>query len=135
VGRRKRRLGQLGAAAVQLRQPDHVEPPDRRYVEFASNLAVRRNSEARERFGTLLLEQYAQVVALSEDFRNRVWEERNNLNSDVVAQWDLPSFRLAEARVKILCRVPSVLSALHTVNQTGIALGRAWRLSRTTARK
>jgi hypothetical protein len=41
VGRRKRAVGQRGAGAVQPRHPDHVEPPGRRYVEFASNCAAR----------------------------------------------------------------------------------------------
>jgi len=63
-----------------------------------------RRSEQRERLTTVLLEQCATVVALSEDFRNRVWEERNQLAENVVAKWDLAAYRLAEARLRILCR-------------------------------
>jgi hypothetical protein len=44
----------------------------------------------------VLLDQRAQLIALSEDYRNRVWEERNLAANDVVAQWNIGVFRLAE---------------------------------------
>jgi hypothetical protein len=53
-----------------------------------------RNSEARERRDTILLEQLATLVALSEDFRNRVWEERNKVAANVVAAWTSGRFGL-----------------------------------------
>ena len=88
-------------------------------------------AEARERLGTLLLEQCSQLVALSEDYRNRIWEERNALSETAVADWDLPAYRLAQARLKILCTSEPVLASVTNLQQTGIALGREWRLSRT----
>ena len=42
-------------------------------VAWAAQYVTRR-SEVRERQGNLLLEQCALIVALSEDYRNRVWE-------------------------------------------------------------
>ena len=99
-------------------------------IAIAGQYVVRR-SEARERASTLLLEQCAQLVALSEDYRNRVWEERHNLSNEAVAAWDLSAYRLAEARLRLLCRTPSVLSALDNLRRSGIALGSAWRLSNT----
>lgn len=90
---------------------------------------VTRRSEIRERQASLLLEQCAIVVALSEDFRNRVWEERNQVAAGVVAAWDIGAFRLAEARLRILCRETRVLSALEDLREAGTALGKAWRLS------
>ena len=49
---------------------------------------VTRRSELHERQKSLLLEQCALLVALSEDYRNRVWEERNAVATGVVAAWD-----------------------------------------------
>ena len=88
-----------------------------------------RNSEARERRDTILLEQLATLVALSEDFRNRVWEERNKVAANVVAAWDLGTFRLAEARLRILCSDKNMLSALASLHDAGGELGRSWRLA------
>lgn len=90
---------------------------------------VTRRSEVRERQETLLLEQCALVVALSEDFRNRVWEERHNVAEGVVARWDLGAYRMAQARLRIMCNEPDVLSALGTLSQAGGDLGKMWRLS------
>jgi hypothetical protein len=91
---------------------------------------VAGRSEARERASTLLLEQCAQLVALAEDYRNRVWEERHKLSNEAVAAWDISAYSLAEARLRILCRDPSVLSALDALRQAGINLGKTWRVSR-----
>jgi hypothetical protein len=91
---------------------------------------VFRRSDARERLGLLLLEQCSLLVALSEDYRNRVWEERKGLGDDAVAQWDLGAYRLAQARLKILCRDAATLDSIVELQQAGIALGRSWRLSR-----
>lgn len=57
-------------------------------IAFAGQLAMQRRGE-RDRFDSLLLEQFAMIIAISEDFRNRVWEERNQVASDVVGKWDL----------------------------------------------
>jgi hypothetical protein len=90
---------------------------------------VARQSEVRERTQTFLLEQCALLVALSEDYRNRVWEERNQLAADVVAAWDLAAYRLAQARLRILCSDSDVLTAIETLRKAGTDLGRTWRLS------
>jgi len=49
-------------------------------IAFAGQYVMRRG-EKQERFDALLLEQFAVIIALSEDFRNRVWEERNQRRS------------------------------------------------------
>jgi hypothetical protein len=90
---------------------------------------VTRRSEIRERQDTLLLEQCAIVVALSEDYRNRVWEERSKVAAGVVAAWDIGAYRLAQARLRILCREAGMLAALENLGKAGTGLGRAWRLS------
>jgi hypothetical protein len=82
-----------------------------------------RRSEARERSETLLLEQSAVIVALSEDYRNRVWEERAQVASDVVGAWDIGTYRLAEARLRILSRDPEILDALDRLHKS---LGAPW---------
>jgi hypothetical protein len=99
-------------------------------IAIVGQYAARR-SDARERAITLLLEQCAEVVALAEDYRSRVWEERNNLSNDAVARWNISAYQLAEARLKILCRAPSLVSALDALRKAGIALGKTWRLSRS----
>ncbi|HEY6294364.1 MAG TPA: hypothetical protein VIX15_01770 [Streptosporangiaceae bacterium] len=63
------------------------------------------------------------------DYRNRVWEERNQLADDAVANWDIGTYRLAEARLRILAPTPDLMAALTAVRKTGAALGEAWRLS------
>ncbi len=90
---------------------------------------VTRRSEVRERQDALLLEQCALIAALSEDYRNRVWEERNKVAAGVVAAWDLGAYRLAQARLRILRREADVLAALEALGKAGTGLGRAWRLS------
>ena len=88
-----------------------------------------RNSEIRERRDTFLLEQLAIIVALSYDYQNRIWEERHGIAAGVVAAWDFGTYRLAEAKIRILCQDRKVLSALTSLNQTGGELGRSWRTS------
>ncbi len=90
---------------------------------------VIRNSEARERRDTLLLEQLAMVIALSADYRDRVWQERNRVATGVAAAWDMRSYRLAEAKLKILCQDSNLLAALMALNESGIELGKSWGLS------
>ena len=51
-------------------------------IAFGGQYLMRRD-ERQERNITLLLEQCAVIVALSYDFRNRVWEERNQLANDL----------------------------------------------------
>jgi hypothetical protein len=90
---------------------------------------LNHRSQVRVQNADRLLEQLALIVALSEDFRNRVWEERNDVADQVVRAWDLGAYRLAEARLRILCPDPALLSALKVVHDAGSELGRAWRLA------
>jgi hypothetical protein len=87
-------------------------------------------SEAKDRNAALLLEQLSILVALSYDYRNRIWEERNNLSQDAVAKWDLGAYRMAQSRVRILVSDPELLAAVRELELTGIQLGRTWRLGR-----
>lgn len=88
---------------------------------------ITRRGESNARLAELLLEQCSQVLALSEDFGNRLWEERNLGLRGRVDGWDLGRFRLAEARMRILCRDHHVLAALDELNSSGRALGGYWR--------
>jgi len=80
---------------------------------------------------SLLLDQCAQLIALSEDYRNRVWEERRLDIKDAVSQWNIGEYRLAEARVKLLCNDKALLAASVRLHATGVELGKAWRLERS----
>ena len=88
-----------------------------------------RRSESQERNDTLLLEQFALIIALSEDYRNRVWEERNQVANGVVNAWDLGAYRLAEARLRVLTQGSAVVNALEALHEAGTQLGKAWRLA------
>ena len=87
-----------------------------------------RRTERQDRNDALLLEQFALIIALSEDYRNRLWEERNQVASDVVNAWDLGTYRLAEARLRVLSRDSAVVAALRVLHEAGTQLGHAWRL-------
>jgi hypothetical protein len=71
--------------------------------------SVGRRSEGNIRRMELVLEQCSRISALSEDFRNRFWEERVLGLADRTAQWDLEAHRLAAARLRILCSDPQVI--------------------------
>jgi hypothetical protein len=86
-------------------------------------------TERNERSTGLLVEQYAVVVALSEDFRNQVWEERTGAATSVVGGWDYRTYRPAAARLRVLSQDREFLAALHALTKSGTALGKAWRLS------
>ena len=86
-----------------------------------------RRSESLERETSLLLEQCARLVALADDYRNRVWEERHSLATDQVGRWDLIECLPAEARARLLCRSEAVLQALEDMRVAGVDLGKAWR--------
>jgi hypothetical protein len=88
---------------------------------------VIKRGEARVRIAELLIEQCAQVVALNDDYRNRVWEERKLGLAGRVESWDLYGHQLATARLKVLCNDVAVLRALVQVNLAGGVLGRCWR--------
>jgi hypothetical protein len=96
-------------------------------------IGQRMNHEAssREQFGILVLEQCAQLIAQSEDYRNRIWEERKGFNHDAVASWDLAAHRMAQARLRLLCTSQEVLQADKELQTAGVQLGRTWRTTRT----
>lgn len=85
----------------------------------------------RERAATLLLDQCAQMVAMSEDYRNRIWEERRLGTADAVAGWKIADYRLAEARMRILCKDRPVEEAIARLRRAGVELGKAWRMDRS----
>jgi hypothetical protein len=88
---------------------------------------ISRRGEARTRGGELLLEQCAQVVGLAEDFRNRVWEEKELGLAGRVDAWDLSTDRHASARLRILCDDAALLRALDDLYEAGNRLGTYWR--------
>jgi hypothetical protein len=88
-------------------------------------------SASQGRFASLVVSQCSELIALSEDFRNRLWEERNGLRTDAVALWDLASYRVAEAHLQVLAENASIQSAVADLKQTGANLGRTWRIGRT----
>lgn len=94
-------------------------------IAFGSQYLVSK-TERQERNTGLLLEQCAMIIALSEDHRNRVWEERHHVAVDVVAKWDIGAYRLAEARLKILSQEPDFLAALEALHKSGTELGISW---------
>lgn len=79
---------------------------------------------------TLVLEQCALLVALSEDFRNRLWEEREGLSEKSVSKWAVGEFRLAEARLRILSGDSALIDALNQLRSSGQELGTFWRTQR-----
>lgn len=86
-----------------------------------------RRLDTRSRGSELLLELCATIVALSEDFRNRLWEERLLGHTGRVDTWDLAGARLAEARLRILSKDQRLLGALDEVTKSGGSLGAYWR--------
>lgn len=97
-------------------------------IAFGGQYLMRR-ADRQERVDALLLEQFAQVIALCEDFRNRVWMERLQVASDVVDEWDFGTYRLAEARLRVLSQDSQLMAALEALLETGKELDRAWRVT------
>jgi hypothetical protein len=98
-------------------------------IAIAGQYVTKRNETATRRV-ELILEQCSQLVALSEDFHNRLWEEQVLGQPDRVAGWDVEGFRLAGARLRILCGDGDVLAALDELKASGKALGSYWRRHR-----
>jgi hypothetical protein len=92
-------------------------------------LTTRRDVTYRRRRDELLA-SVSILIALSEDYRNRVWEERHGLSTTVVAEWDLTAYRLAHARLSVLLTDIDALLVLEQLQQTGRTLGRVWRTQR-----
>jgi hypothetical protein len=83
--------------------------------------------ERQDQDDALFVEQSALVIAMCEDYRDRVWDERKHVASDRVAAWDSSAYRLAEARLRVLSQDPDVLAALKVLHLTSTALGQTWR--------
>ncbi|WP_433277468.1 hypothetical protein ACQPZA_00775 [Pseudonocardia xinjiangensis] len=89
----------------------------------------------REREIALLLDQCAYIIAFSEDFRNRVWEERRLDREGRVAEWDIGAYRIAEAKLLILNTGKSFGEAIGELRKRGADLGVAWRTERADNEK
>ena len=75
-----------------------------------------------------LVESCALLIAHEEDYRNRIWEERNNIASGVVAEWDLFEAAKAEASLRILSHGDrGLLRAIDSLSTAGKKLGGIWR--------
>ncbi|WP_433761567.1 hypothetical protein [Nocardia sp. CA-135398] len=88
---------------------------------------VIRLEDRRNALVDLILEQCAQVIAVEEDIRNRVWEGRTLGLRGPVSEWPLAQYLLAEARLKVACRDDELHEALRRMQAAGAALGKAWR--------
>jgi hypothetical protein len=95
-------------------------------IAVAGQFMAGHNEGRRER-RRQLLESCAVVVSLSEDFRNRVWEERTLGKEGRVDEWDLGRSRMAENEIELLCDDARVLDALEELRRTGRDLGSYWR--------
>jgi hypothetical protein len=88
---------------------------------------VTTRTERRSRVAELLLEQCAQAVALEEDFRDRLWEERRLGHAGRVDAWNAGAKGLADARLRLLSRDERLLSAARELGESGTALAGYWR--------
>jgi hypothetical protein len=88
-----------------------------------------RSTERKDRISTLVLEQSALLIAMSEDFRGRIWAERNEAATGLVEAWDAGAYRLAEARLRLLSPGSAVAAELESLRETGKDLGKAWSLA------
>ncbi len=79
------------------------------------------------RLGELLLEQSALLLALNDDFENRLWEERSLKLKDRVDTWDFTSSRLAKSKLEILSTDRELNNALSKLHLAGVCLGAYWR--------
>lgn len=92
---------------------------------------VTRHGEVKIHSGELLLEQCAQVLALSHDYTNRVWEERQLGLAGRVDGWDGRAHRFAVARLRILSANVDLRQALDELENAGEDLGKFWRSGNT----
>jgi hypothetical protein len=86
-----------------------------------------RRGEVRTRTGDFVLDQCASIIALSDDFRNRVWEEKELGLTGKVDEWDLTGYRHAAARLMILSGDAGLLGALEDLTESGKRLAGYWR--------
>ena len=88
---------------------------------------VTTRRERKGRLAELLLEQCAQAVALEEDFRSRLFEERRLGRIGRVEEWDLRASTLAGARLRLLSNNEELLASARELAEAGTDLGRYWR--------
>jgi hypothetical protein len=86
-----------------------------------------KRGEVRTRTGEFILDHCASIVALSDDFRNRVWEEKELGLPGKVDAWDLTGYRHAAARLMILSDDTALLGALEDLTESGKRLAGYWR--------
>jgi hypothetical protein len=96
-------------------------------IAFVGQHVSARSAE-RERRHTLLLEQASELAALEEDFRNRVWEERQGFTANPVTGWEFRRSRLAGAKLLLLSSSPRLATAMSEMREAGVELAREWRL-------
>lgn len=99
-------------------------------VGGAIALAGQRTARQRDkqtRVAELLLEACGQVVSLSDDYRNRLWEEVELGHAGRVDGWNLLGNQLAVARIRILTDDSNLLSTLEQLTDSGKAMGAYWR--------
>ena len=87
-----------------------------------------RRWNRRTHVSEVVLEQCALLIALSEEFRYRAWEESALGLQGRVDSWDLASHRMAKARLEILCRDAAFLAALQEFSSLGRSYGSHLRL-------
>jgi hypothetical protein len=88
-----------------------------------------RAIEYRRESSRLFIEYCATLISLEEDFRNRVWEERNLALRDSVSKWDLVAYRMVEAQIRLTARDALLLRSLADLREAGQQLGKVWRLN------
>jgi hypothetical protein len=82
-----------------------------------------------------LSEDRAAIVALSEDFQNRViGERRGAIDAAEVLAWDARAYRLARLRLRTHTQSAETRAALLDLDEARANLGTAWRLSKTGPR-
>ncbi|MEM7272758.1 MAG: hypothetical protein AAF547_06745 [Actinomycetota bacterium] len=95
-------------------------------VAFAGQYFVSR-AELGAAHRASVLEHCVELIALSEDFRNRLWEERRLATTGSVQGWDLNAYRRAEAALRLLTQDAQLHAAVDELRQTGQDLGSLWR--------
>jgi hypothetical protein len=88
-----------------------------------------------DRLGKLILKYGALLLAVNEDFENRLWEERVLGLKERVDNWDLASSRRARLNLEILSADPILKQALSRLHSTGVAVGSYWRINRSNDKK
>ena len=83
-----------------------------------------------DRRGTGVLDSATTVISLAEDYKNRMWEERNGLSSGAIESWDIARSADAHTRLRLLSNDEALHAASKDLKASGTRLGKAWRLTR-----